>query len=147
LKQRQQGQNMITHLLAWQGSIENMSTHFRSGSERAGILPVVILVLILAAAGVGIWLLSRYVNRKYQGGYANPRALFNALCTAHNLDYNGRRVLKRLAKFHGFAQPARIFLEPGRFESKNVAAAMNEDPEIIENLRDHIFGRELQASL
>ncbi len=136
----------MTHLLAWQGTIESMSSHFRSGSERPGLLPIAILVLVLATAGVGIWLLSRYFNRKYQGGYNSPRALFTELCTAHDLDYQDRRILKRLAKFHGFKHPARIFLEPGRFESNNVADALNEDPEIIEKLRDQIFGRELNTA-
>jgi len=135
---------MSTYLIAWQGSIENMSSHFRDGAARPGLLPVAILVVVLLILGVAVWLFSRWMNQRHQGGYNSPRAMFNELCGAHDLDYNSRRVLKRLAKFHGFSQPARIFLEPGRFDSHNVSTAINEDPEFIEKLRDDIFGRELQ---
>lgn len=104
-----------------------------TGDIAMAVLGVVVLVLVL-------WFLSRFANRQQVGGFNGPRRLFWALCKEHKLDWSSRFLLVRLAFAQRLKQPARLFLEPERFNAKNMSASLKGQRAKFVAIQRKIFG-------
>ena len=68
--------------------------------------------LIIAAVIAGIWAIAQMsALRRAARASRSPRRLFLSLCRAHRLSWSQRWLLWRVARAHGFKNPARVFLE------------------------------------
>src|SRR5262245_57072401 len=110
-------QGVSWFLLADTNRFRSMGSGFRDQKDHPLSYDFLLGILILLSIVVFIWILSRFLSRQERiRRHFSPKALFQALCNAHGLEPSQRRLLKRLARHHGLAQPARIFLEPDRFD-------------------------------
>jgi hypothetical protein len=128
-------------LLAERNVFRDLGSGFRTKRETfqpsdliAWIIVAVMVITVLA-------ILARVVARREKQSFDSPRALFQELCRAHRLDFANRQLLKRLARAAGVKQPARLFLEPQRFEPRNLPKDLQEKWPIIESLRSRLFGQ------
>ena len=71
------------------------------------------VAVLMAAFGCLASFLAKRDKRRL---FNNPRSLFKALCAAHDLDRTSRNLLKQLAWAQHLETPARLFLEPDRFD-------------------------------
>ncbi len=108
--------NAILHLLPalWAQRNSELVEHLRPRSTTDLNSLLTALVLILAVIGI-VMLTSRFVSVSERRRNSSPRRLFQELCRAHELSWNERQLLKRLAAWHGLKQPAALFVEPERF--------------------------------
>jgi hypothetical protein len=95
-----------------------------------------VAVLVLAAFGVVACILAKQDKRRL---FNSPRALFNALCKAHELNHSSRGLLKQLARAQHLTVPARLFLEPSRFEPAMLSPELRPQREAIIALRQRLF--------
>jgi hypothetical protein len=87
-----------------------------------------------------IWVLSKFVRKERGQVFNSPRRLFHSLCKAHGLNWSSRMLLRRLARRQKLTQPARLFLEPDRFQARNLGPKLKAQQARLDRLRDTIFG-------
>jgi len=133
-------------LLANHPFYEHMGQRFRRGGSGIEPTTVAIVVLAVAVSVLALWALSRFVGRRDRQAYRSPRALFRELAAAHRLDRAQRRLLRRIARCHRLAHPARMFVEPARFDAAVLPASISKDRQALETLRDRLFGKQLQTA-
>ena len=98
---------------------------------------VVFIVLIL-----GTVILSRFLARREDGrSFSSPGALFRALMKAHGIDRSGRRLLRRMARWHRLSQPGQLFVDPARFDLANLSPRLQKDGPAITALRNRLFAQ------
>jgi hypothetical protein len=112
--------------------------HDRSGHWEIVSL-VETLAAILAAAAIGWWAWTAWQRRLGQQPHRHPQRLFAALCRAHGLDRNQRRLLLQLAEHYQLPQPGTVFLQPERFAASNLSGFAGSQNE-IKALHDRLFG-------
>ncbi len=95
-----------------------------------------VAVLVLAAFGVLARILANQDKRRL---FNSPRALFNALCKAHGLDRASKTLLKQLARSQQLTVPARLFLEPDRFQPGMLSAELRPQRAAVAALRQRLF--------
>jgi hypothetical protein len=114
-----------TSWLLWadREKFRQMGEGFRGEHAKIEMSEVLIALACLTAVIIALWLLSVYLARRerFRRTYS-PRGLFNDLCQAHGLDRTGRTALWRLAREQQLEHPARLFLEPERFDEPSAAA-------------------------
>ena len=119
-------------LLADRDKFRHMGEGFRGEHAQVGTGEILIALACLCGLIAGLWALSRYVARREHSRRTNsPRGLFHELCQAHGLDRSGRSALWRLSRKQELEHPARLFLEPERFDRTG-------DP--YRQLRSKLFG-------
>jgi hypothetical protein len=126
-------------LLANRSRLENLSREFQQGlsSDRYGQL--VLFLIALGAASLLFWGLAHWMERRH-GLFANrPMGLFFSLSKAHALSWSDRWLLWQLARSHRLRAPARLFLEPERFEASRLPPAMRRHVARLEGLRQRLF--------
>jgi hypothetical protein len=100
---------------------------------------LVIILAALASVVAVVWVVSWKLSPPGRRLRCNqPRALFGALCRAHGLDRTSRRLLAQLARRHGMADRARLFLEPERFAPGALGPLRARAAE-VRRLRDKLF--------
>ncbi|WP_145055351.1 hypothetical protein [Lignipirellula cremea] len=124
------------------GRIDELGGHIRQGAS-FNLFHLGVLAIAMAGLGIGIWIISRWVNRGQDGGYRNPRAIFRELCSAHELDYSSRRLLKSLARAQNLDNAAYVFLQPDRFDPRLLPPRLASQRDRLQTIRDRIFGRSL----
>ena len=142
---------LLEHL-AWQLMLAPGNTHWKSMGRsfrgRRAMLDsndLSMMLLILTGIVLAVFLLSRFLSRQdRQKSYNSPRALFCSLTKAHELDRKSRRLLRQVARWQRLAHPARLFLEPWRFEPVNLSPPLRKRLDEIQALRDHIFGARIE---
>ena len=107
-----------------------------------GIAVAVLLGLVAAIYAVGKLATRLDASRRYN----SPRRLFRDLCQAHGLDRRQRRLLSRLAYWQHLRHPARLFLEPQRYEVANLGPHLDEFADQYEALRDKLFATDETSS-
>lgn len=114
-----------------------------AGSSRSGPADTGQMLAWLLAAGVVIGLVcgllvaaSRFAHR---WRYNSHPALFHGLCKVHGLQGASRRLLRRVARFHGLARPARLFVEPKWLDPTTLDASFQPRAVELEGLRCHLF--------
>jgi hypothetical protein len=119
----------------------SMGSGLRGSRARFDMGDLVTGLLIVAALLLGVILLSRYLARQDRGRvFHNPQALFRSLCKAHGLDRQSRQLLWRIARWQRLNHPARLFLEPTRFDAANLSPQLAQQMATIESLRARLFG-------
>jgi hypothetical protein len=112
--------NPAANLLAFavnEERLRGMASGFQGKRASADVPELIFWLAILAALALCVWFASRWLYRSDRPmPYSNPRRLFRLLCRAHHLGAADRRVFARLAQQHGLLNPARLFLEPERFD-------------------------------
>ena len=106
-----------------------------------------LVVTSVVAIGLAFSLVVRYLTWREGRRYRHPHKLFAELCRAHSLDRVSRKRLQRLASAHKLADPARVFLEPDRFDTTHLDASINDDRAALEALRDLIFREQLSEAV
>ena len=120
------------------GNLRGRRAQFDSGD-------LAILGLVLVGVVLALVLLSRFSSRKSGGkSYNSPRALFRSLAKAHGLNRVSRRLLQRVARWQRLAHPARLFLEPSRFDPVNLSPKLRAQLTEIHALRDQIFAARIE---
>lgn len=102
-----------------------------------------VAVVVIAVFGVVARILA---NQDKHRLYNSPRALFRALCQAHGLDRTDRGLLKQIASSQRLSTPARLFLEPERFEPSMLVADLRSHREAILVLRNRLFAQPAPAA-
>jgi hypothetical protein len=101
------------------------------------------LITILAGlAGVVfvVWLLTKFSEqRRRPATYHSPRRLFLALAKAHRLSWMDVWLLWRLARFHQLEDPARLFLDPERFDREGLSRPLARHAARLQSLRSRLF--------
>ena len=106
-------------------SFQNMGNRFRrGGGSSMNSSSILIMLLVVVLIVVLVWVLSRVLNKLERRGYNSPRSLFRELCQVHHLDFKQRRTLRRLARSQRLAHPARLFLEPDRFDVNRLSPVL-----------------------
>lgn len=97
----------------------------------------------LVVAGLGIGLIcallvvgTRIAHRRRFNCHAT---VFGGLCKIHGLDAAARRLLKRVVRFHGLAQPGRLFVEPRWLDPANLGSSFQARAAELEKLRRQLF--------
>lgn len=127
-------------LLADIDLFRSLNQQFSGANFRFGWMHVLVGLGILGGISAGVWLLNRLAHR--EGGqrrYNSPPALFRALCRAHGLSRGNRRLLKQLARHQQLADPARLFLEPERFDTPNLGPALKAQRARLQAIREQLF--------
>ena len=104
------------------------------GWNDAGIMLSVVTVVV----GL-VFLLSRHLAKTEHQSLNNPKALFRELCKLHGLRLAERRALAKLAKLHQLEHPARLFVEPERFDAMVEHPLLASHAGMIRNLRERLF--------
>jgi hypothetical protein len=115
--------NDWTSWLLWadRDKFRHMGEGFRGENAQVETSEILIALVCLAGLIIALWVLSSYVARRERSKRTySPRGLFHQLCQAHGLDRAGRTALWRLSKKQQLEHPARLFLEPERFEEPSV---------------------------
>lgn len=100
----------------------------------AGIMLSVVTVIV----GL-VFLLSRYFGKGDHETLNSPQSLFAELCKLHGLGFGERRTLTKLAKVHKLEHPARLFLEPERFDNVSDHPHLAPQAGMIRELRQRLF--------
>jgi hypothetical protein len=127
-----------TVVLAAQTRWESLARGFKG--RRVDSQELFTVLLILAAMVLLVWLLSLVANwRQRRGPYTSPLRLFFSLCRAHRLGWGEWWWLWRLARSQRLSDPARLFLEPERFEPSHLAAGLRGQAALFRRVRDRLF--------
>ena len=130
--------NKLTSWLLWadRDKFHQMGDNFRGEHAQVDTNEILIALLCLSCVVIALWLLSQYVARRERSKRLySPWRLFKELCQAHGLDRSHRQALKRLARQQQLEHPARLFLEPERFEQ----AASTQERELYLQLKSKLF--------
>jgi hypothetical protein len=98
-------------------------------------------VQIFSLTGVVLlWLLVTHLGGGAEGAgeQDNPRRLFHNLCQSYRLRWGERRLLWRIAREQEIDDPARLFLEPERFDQA-MTDAMPSYRAQLRALKEQIF--------
>lgn len=121
----------------------SMGSGFRGSRARFDPADIIAGILLVAAAAGGVYLLSRLVSRQEaHRRHYSPRALFRSLCRAHELDRHARRLLASLVRSQRLRHPARVFVEPHRFEPDALSPQLRQRAAELRALRDRLFQTE-----
>ncbi|MBX7167331.1 MAG: hypothetical protein K1X74_13455 [Pirellulales bacterium] len=103
-----------------------------------------VVALIVPLFVVALFALVRMQERRES--LNSPKALFRELCKAHQLTGSQRNLLKHLAAGHNLTDPARIFLEPERFDPGRLSSELQSRAADLESLRKLLFARDPAVS-
>ncbi len=119
----------------------SMGSRFRGESAQFGMQQVLNGLMLLGVIALAIWGLSLLLNRQDRTRrHLSHRALFRSLANAHALNFAQKRLLKELARAHRLAQPARLFLEPERFDAARLTQSLARRQGQLDTLRSKLFG-------
>ena len=125
------------------GRISELGQQFRQGGAGLDTTYLIVLIVALVATILVIGVFAHFLGLREAIGLNRPRALFSELCKAHELDRTSRRLLRSLASWHRLAAPARLFVEPERFDAASLGQPLRVRQAELERLRDRLFGRRL----
>ncbi len=125
-------------LLGLQTRFEGIRSGFRG--RRFDMDDVMLGLLILACGVLVLWALSYLMKfQEKQGAFSSPTMLFWSLCQAHALRWSDRWLLWRVARAARLRDPARLFLEPERFEPSKLRPALRLHAARLGRLAEMLF--------
>jgi hypothetical protein len=117
-----------------------MADGFRSGHGRLDSGRLAAILLSGAAVVLVVWLLSYFSDgRRRPVAYHSPWKLFLSLGKAHRLTSRELWLLWRLARWHELEDPARLFLEPERFDCRGLSPWLTRRAARLQSLRSRLF--------
>ena len=135
----------VPQLLAGQGRYMHMGRRFRRGSSNFDTADLVTLLGVLAIVAALGWLITRYLKLREKRHASSAQHLFVELCRAHQLDWPSRQLIQSLAKAHGLTNPARIFVEPHRFNADKLGPAFANCETRLTELRRQLFAESTET--
>lgn len=112
-------------LLAQDDRVEFFTRGFQERDTAISIGHVLVGAGIAVGFIITLWLLSRLIERHQRSGPTNSRLrLFFSLCRAHELAWPDWWLLWRVGRQQRLRDPARLFLEPARFNPSNLSGAL-----------------------
>jgi len=131
--------------LLGQGRVSSLGDSFRNGGELNWWM--MFYVGCVLAIGIAIvWLVARHLRRRDAGSYHNHRGLFRELCGAHRLRWSERRLLKKVARQQRVIVPARLFVEPERFDAKCLDELRESQHRRAATLAESLFRSDLEVA-
>lgn len=91
-----------------------------------------IALIVAAAVAFVVW-------RQLRDRREMTNSLFDGLCGAHELTRRERRLLDRLARCQRLAEPARLFLEPERWDPNHLPGELAAEAETLALLKTRLF--------
>ena len=129
-------------LLAQRSVLRDMGSGFREKREHFDATDLLFWFVIVVGIFVALGIIARILGRHDKHRLFNsPMGLFRALCRAHELDRNSRRLLLRIAKVHELTPSARLFLEPSCFDLQRLGPAFEPRQAEIQALAKRIFAQ------
>ncbi|MDZ7617677.1 MAG: hypothetical protein U1E05_11770 [Patescibacteria group bacterium] len=129
-------------LLGQRARLKDLTGYFRGPRVQLSSRDAVFVLLGLAGMILAVWLLSLVMNWQETGRKRpSPMRLFVEICRAHRLGWRDGWLLWRLAKSQRLSDPARIFLEPERFEPIHLVGTLRFRVARLAALRDKLFAR------
>ena len=127
-------------LSAGQTPMENLTDYFRGPRVELRASDAVSLLLGLGGLILLFWLLSLLLNWQ-ERGCRRPSAtrLFLRLSRAHRLAWTDVWLLWRLARSQRLSEPARVFLEPDRFDAVHLSGTLRRSRARLDHLRAKLF--------
>jgi len=128
-------------LIAQSDVFRNLGAGFRGKAAQFNTSDLITVVLVLAVLAVGMYILSRVLQRQELPQRSNsPRVLFRELCLAHDLDRGSRGLLRQIGRYQRLDHLGRLFLEPERFDSANLSPKLRQKQALLQALRQKLFG-------
>jgi len=120
--------------------LDNFAREFQGRQTRVNSGYLTTGLVILVGMVLAVWLLSLVLDR-YGGRRPvdNSLALFLALCRAHRLRWSESWLLWRVARDQALSEPARLFLEPERFDAANLGPIVRLRSDELEAIRERLF--------
>lgn len=122
-----------------QGRVASLGDRFQNGGGELDWMTMFFVVVVLAFAIMVVWMLARHLSLKESGSYNNHRSLFHELCRAHRLSWADRRLLLVVALQQEVAVPARLFVEPERFEPERLEGLQERQRLGVAKLHEILF--------
>lgn len=98
---------------------------------------LMIAAALIAVLGGALYVVSRILHQREHDSHP---ALFAGLCRLHRLGGTSRSLLAQIARAHGLAHPARLFLEPEWFEPSRLPPPLAARSAEVVALRRRLFG-------
>ena len=126
---------------------QGLRNRFSGPRAKFGTEDAITAIGAIVAVAIVLYFVNRWHNRHSgRHSYNNPQAMFGELCKAHNLDRKTAQLLKRVASWQRLEQPARLFLEPERFEPANLSPELERYSAELLELRSKLFIFEVTAA-
>jgi len=135
--------NLMPVLFAESAGYRHMGERFRPGGASFDFRHLLVGLVAIGALIFLTWLLQQWMTAKSRPGYHSRGALFRELCRAHHLGWTSRWLLRRLARRQQLTHPARLFLEPERFDAARSKPFSTAHRAQLEAIRDKLFGVKL----
>ncbi|MCG8584746.1 MAG: hypothetical protein MI757_08555 [Pirellulales bacterium] len=130
-------------LIASVSRLESMGGQFRKGSKTFDLSDLVAWIAVIVVIALLVWLLVRFKDRQDGPDRTNsPRRLFGELCRVHGLTLKDRWLLWRVARWQRLSHPAKLFLEPERFDAANLSTRLRANQARLTQLRERLFATE-----
>jgi len=127
-------------LVGLDSAVDRMGDSLRGEPLRWNTTAVATFVLCAAAVAAAVWLLVRLAGyQDWRVRCNSPPRLFLVLCRAHRLRWTDRWLLWRLARQHGLADPAQLFLDPSLLNGRGLPRELQGYAGRLENLRRRLF--------
>ena len=127
-------------LFAQEDRLEYLTRGFRQRPKEVDVGNVMIVVGVVIGFIIVLWILSRLMDRRQQRGPSNSRlGLFLSLCNAHGLHWSQKWLLWRVARHHRLRDPARVFLEPERFDGAKLGRAFTSRADKLKTIGQRLF--------
>jgi len=136
--------NATCFILLAQGSrLDHLTSQFRRGRSHVGMDDMMFWLLVLAVLILLVWsatVVHGWVQQMRRR--PGPVRLFFRLCRAHRLGVTDVRLLWKLAQAQRLRDPARLFMEPERFQKAYLGEGLQPHAQRMAALRDRLFAEE-----
>jgi hypothetical protein len=133
-------------LLAQIQRFDGLRERFSGPRAQFGLDDAATALAVIAALAFVLYCVNRWHSRHSgRQSFNSPKAMFRELCKAHKLDRKARQLLKQVARWQGLAHPARLFVEPERFETINLSPQLERRSAELQKLRAKLFATELAS--
>ena len=120
-------------------NIDKLGQRFRYGGSPVSTTQLVLFAIGFVVLGVGIWVLSRYLNRNEEEACYCPKRMFQALCRHHQLDRADARLLRGVAQHYQLKHGGRVFLEVQFLTNAQQVSAFASNKRQLQSLIKKLF--------
>lgn len=117
-----------------------LGDRFRSENAAVGPVSVGVVTAVAIVIVTLIWLFTRTRHPEQKRPINHPWKLMTELAQAHRLSSQQQRLLQRMVRHFSVEPPARIFLEPERFDQAIQEATFQSQTPRLAQLKERLFG-------